>query len=215
MNCEQFSELVDALIDGELAGDDATGADAHRRQCSSCARAVTIRLEMRQSLRQMASAVMPPAALQARVRRSVTPWWHRYVPRPLAARPVAALAVAAIVCILAVGIAGRTALDARAADTLDRVAVNVDDSSAVVIRGTLLCRDCELTHRYGIESNCQRVGHHGAIFTDGGVVLNLMEQRASARLIHDESLFGKEVVIHGRLLRGARTLSVDAFEIQG
>ena len=166
------------------------------------------------ALKQVASAVRVPPALEDRILRSVTPPWKRYAPGwTLRRQPFGVFAVA-IVLALVVAVVGRT-LDARAANTLDRVAINVDENSEVVIRGTLLCRDCELTHRYGIESSCQRIRHHGAIFTDGGVIFNLVEQRSSARLIHDETLFGRQVLIHGRLLRGARVLSVDAFEIQG
>jgi hypothetical protein len=215
MNCEQFLESLDALIDGELAGDEASIAEVHRRQCPSCGRAVAQRLGARQSLRRLASAVDVPAGLEERILQSVTPWWRRDMPRWPARSHAFGLLAIALVFAVVVAVLGRAALDARAANTLDRVAINVDESSAVVIRGTLLCRDCELTHRYGIESSCQRIGHHGALFTDGGVILNLVEQRSSARLIHDESLFGKQVVVHGRLLRGARALSVESFEIQG
>jgi hypothetical protein len=214
MTCEQFLESLDAFVDGELAADDIAAADAHRRQCASCGRAVAQRLEVRRSLRQWAGVIGVPPGLEDRVLRSVTPWWRRYEPRWSAGRPAFAVLAIVIALALSLGVVGRAALDARAANTLDRVAINVDENSTIVIRGTLLCRDCELTHRYGVESSCQRIGHHGAIFTEGGVILNLVEQRGSARLIHDESLFGKQVLIHGRLLRGARVLSVDSFEVQ-
>ncbi len=213
INCEQFQEWIDPYVDGALSTEDTRAADAHRRSCASCSRAVAQRLDVRQSLRRLADAVAVPSELEPRVVRAVTPLWRR-VPAPRVAAGVVAAVAFAFVVVVVVAMGGGRAVNAKAANTLDRLAVGVDDSSAVVITGTLLCRDCELSHRYGIASSCQRIGHHGAIFTADGVILNLVEQRLSSRLIHDESLFGKRILVRGRLLRGARALSVDSFEVE-
>jgi hypothetical protein len=214
MNCEQFLESIDAFVDDELSPEDASTADGHRRTCASCGRAVAQRLVSRQSLKRLAETVELPAHLEARVMQSVRPWWQ-LAPQQLIVRPAVGVIAAVMVALaLVVAVLGPPALSAKTANTLDRLAVDVDDTSAVVVRGTVLCRDCELSHRYGIESSCQRIGHHGAVFTSNGVILNLVEQRSSSRLIHDEALFGKQVVIRGRLLRGARALSVDSFDVE-
>jgi hypothetical protein len=213
-SCEEFLESLDAYMDGELSAEEIHAADAHRRQCPSCRQTVVQWLEARQVLKQLANTVEVSPQLEHRVLRSVAPWWHPFVIHWVTARRAVALLSVAVV-ILAVAVVGRTALHARAANTLDRLAISVDESSAVVVEGTVLCRDCELTRRYGIESSCRRIGHHGAIFTDDGVILNVVEQNGSTRLVHDESLFGKRVVVHGHLLRGARAVSVDSFEIEG
>ncbi len=95
---------------------------------------------------------------------------------------------------------------------MDQMALRLDGSSAVVLTGTVLCRDCELEHRYGIEAPCKTIGHHGAIATDDGRIWNLVEQKVAADLIHDESLLGRRVVVHGRIFRGARALVIDTYQ---
>lgn len=97
---------------------------------------------------------------------------------------------------------------------LDQLALRLDGSSEVVLRGVLLCRDCELEHRYGITAPCKQIGHHGAIATADGRIWNLVEQTASAELIHDESLLGRQIVVHGRVFRGARALVIESYQFQ-
>jgi hypothetical protein len=83
----------------------------------------------------------------------------------------------------------------------------------VVLQGKIVCRDCELEHRYGIRASCGVIGHHGAIATADGRIWNIVEQRTSAKLIHDESLLGKNVVVWGRLFRNSRALVIDSYQL--
>jgi hypothetical protein len=110
--------------------------------------------------------------------------------------------------------ATRPPVGANAANVVDRLALRLDDSSFVVLEGTLLCRDCELEHRYGIEASCRVIGHHGAIATADGRIWNLVEQQSSAELIHNASLLGKKVLVRGRLFRGPRALVIDSYQLE-
>jgi hypothetical protein len=216
MTCKQFRESLDCYVDGELSVTATAAADSHRRECQACDRAVTSLLAMRSSLKQATASVRLPAGLERRVRTVLMPHWLRpfaaasFAPR----RSVMAIAAVALLAVVLATIT-RPPVDATAANAMDRLALRLDDSSPVVVEGTVLCRDCELEHRYGIKSSCRQIGHHGAIFTADGRILNLVEQRASSRLIHDETLFGKKVIVHGRIFRGARALVVDSFQLEG
>jgi hypothetical protein len=216
MNCKQFRESLDCYVDGELSAAGADAADVHRRECPACDHAVTSLLGMRTSLKQVVASATVPAELRERVRNGLTPRWLRPFASASSGPRRSVIAVAAV-ALLAVVLATvtRPPVDATAANAMDRLALRLDDSSAVVVEGTVLCRDCELERRYGIKSSCRQIGHHGAIFTADGRILNLVEQRSSAALIHDETLFGKKVIVHGRLFRGARALVVETFQLEG
>jgi len=216
MNCKQFRESLDCYVDGELAAAASAAVDAHRQACPTCNRAVAQVLEMRNAVRQAVRATTPPPDLEARVKVGTTPRWLASIGvarRRGLSRP--AVALAALVLGLFVVAAERPPVRVDAANAMDRLGLRLNDSTAVVLEGTVLCRDCELERRYGVKSSCKQIGHHGAIFTDDGRILNLVEQRASARLIHDETLFGKRVIVHGRLFRGARALVIDSYQLEG
>ena len=64
MSCEQFRESIDCYLDGELSAKASAAADAHRRECRDCDRAVTSLLEMRTALKQTVAAVSVPPGLE-------------------------------------------------------------------------------------------------------------------------------------------------------
>lgn len=218
MSCEQFRESMDCYLDGELAATASAAADAHRRECRHCDRAVTGLLELRNALKQTVAAVSVPPGLEHGVRAAMGPRWLQTIGLGgsfMTRRP--AIALAGIVVVLA-GLSAavtRPPVDASTANMMDRLALRLDDSSAVVLEGTVLCRDCELEHRYGIKASCRSIGHHGAIFTADGRIWNILEQGSSATLIHDETMFGKKVIVRGRLFRGARVLVIDSYQLEG
>jgi hypothetical protein len=158
---------------------------------------------LRSALKRTVSAPEPPPDLEGRIRTAISggrPWlrWG-------------AAAAAAVLLLSVIGVdAYRLRVEHGTANAMDRVALNLDDSSEVVLRGTLLCRDCELERRYGVEAPCRKIGHHGAIATADGHIWNLVEQKTAAELIHNESLLGRQIVVRGRVFRGARTLVVDS-----
>jgi hypothetical protein len=117
------------------------------------------------------------------------------------------------VFILAVTVSTRAPIDIGAANAMDRLALRLDETSPVVLEGKILCRDCELEHRYGVKASCKTIGHHGAIATADGRIWNIVEQGTSAKLIHDESLLGKTIVVRGRLFRNSRALVVESYEL--
>ena len=71
-----------------------------------------------------------------------------------------------------------------------------------------------MERRYGIEAPCRRIGHHGAIATADGHIWNLVDQKTASELIHNESLLGRQIVVQGRLFRGARTLVIDSYRFE-
>jgi len=201
--------------DGELSAAASAAADVHRKECPQCDRAVTRLQELKTAVRRTVNVATPPSDLDARVRPAVaTPWMRpfdtimSFGPR----RSAFALAVV-VVLILAVTVSTRSPIDVSAANAMDRLALRLDDTSPVVLEGKVLCRDCELEHRYGVKASCKVLGHHGAIATADGRIWNIVEQRTSAALIHDESLLGKNVVVRGRLFRGSRALVIESYQL--
>ncbi len=211
MDCKQFRGSLDCYADGELSAAASAAADAHRRECPSCAAIAERVLRLKGAVRQTVGGVAVPPGLVSRV-ASTTSGVDRPHLWPRRTR-WALLAAAAVIAIATSIVAMRPAVGERAADGLDRLALRVDDDSAVILEGTVLCRDCELEHRFGVKASCQLIGHHGAIATVDGRIWNIVEQRSSASLIHDESLLGKRVVVHGRVLRGARAVVIDRYQI--
>ncbi|MGE3958172.1 MAG: anti-sigma factor [Vicinamibacterales bacterium] len=205
MTCTQFRDLLDAYVDRELASDALAAATAHRSGCPHCDRLAVQALDLKASVRRTVRAVDLPAGLEARVRASIAPRWQ----------PWKLVAAAVLVFGLAAGTIPHNRVERNAANAMDSMALRLDDSSAVVLTGTVLCRDCELEHRYGVEAPCRSIGHHGAIATDDGRIWNLVEQKAAHDLIHDESLLGRRIVVHGRIFRGARALVVERYQLQG
>jgi hypothetical protein len=215
MNCKQFRESLDCYLDGELSAEASAAADAHRKECPQCERAVLRLEELKTTVRRTVSIATPPSDLEARIRTAMaTPWMRpfdtirSFAPR----RSVLALAAVAVF-ILAVTVSTRAPIDISAANAMDRLALHLDDTSPVVLEGKLLCRDCELEHRYGVKASCKIIGHHGAIATADGRIWNIVEQQTSAKLIHDESLLGKNIVVRGRLFRNSRALVIESYEL--
>lgn len=215
MDCKQFRELLDCYVDGELSVEAVAAAEAHVSDCPPCARAAAQLEQLRRSVRQAVSAHTPPADLDRRVRRSLRPWW---VPGELPA-PIGRRLAMAVVLLLAVGVGVTTANGDRVAEAvagaMDRVVIRWTSPSDVIIEGRLVCRDCELEKRHGARAMCSRIGHRGAIETRDGRIWNIVEQPASADLIHDNALLGKTVRVRARLFREAGSLAVATYTIVG
>jgi hypothetical protein len=215
MDCKQFRASLNSYVDGELSSAASTSAHAHRQTCLACDRAARRLLEMKAAVKRAVSETVLPVALEDRVRAAITPRWTKLwqaLPRTGWGR--SALAGAAVILTLFLSGTTRTPVEINAANAMDRLALRLDDTSPIVLEGTLLCRDCELEHRYGVKASCRVIGHHGAIATADGRIWNLVEQRASADLIHDSTLLGKRLVVRGRLFRGARTLVIESYQFQ-
>ncbi|MGE3957390.1 MAG: anti-sigma factor [Vicinamibacterales bacterium] len=202
MTCTQFRTVLDAYIDHELAPDAMAAAGAHRIACGHCDRLALRAIETKGAVQRAVMATELPPGLEMRVRAVAAPRWRRWQ----------TAAAAVLVLGLTAGFATPRRVESGAANAMDQMALRLDGSSAVVLTGTLLCRDCELEHRYGIKAPCKTIGHHGALATDDGRIWNLVEQKVAADLIHDESLLGRRVVVHGRIFRGARALVIDTYQ---
>jgi hypothetical protein len=202
MTCTQFRDSLDAYIDRELATEAMAAATAHRGTCRQCEQLAACALELKVAVRSACSIDVPPD-LEPRVRAAIAPGWRPWK-----------MAAAVLVLGLATGVSTHSRLETGAANAMDRLALRLNDTSAVVLTGTLLCRDCELEHRYGIKAPCKTIGHHGAIATDDGRIWNLVEQNTATDLIHNDKLLGRRIVVHGRIFRGARALVIDSYQFK-
>jgi len=212
MNCKQFRESLDCYLDGELSAAASAAADAHRKECPQCERAVAHLEQLKATLRQTVGTATPPSALDARIRSAVATPWTRSFDTIRAFGPRRSVLALAAVLILAVTVGTRSPIESSAANAMDRLALRLDDTSPVILEGRILCRDCELERRYGVRASCKIIGHHGAIATADGRIWNIVEQRTSAALIHDERLLGRTVVVRGRLFRNSRALVIESYE---
>lgn len=215
MNCKQVRESLDCYMDGELSAAASAAIDAHRTECPQCDRAVMRLQELRTAVRRTVSVAAPPPDLDARIRGAVgNPWARSLNALRLFAPRRRALALAAVaVFIFAVTVSPRAPIDVGAANAMDRLALRLDETSPVMLKGKILCRDCELERRYRVKASCKTIGHHGAIATADGRIWNLVEQETSVPLIHEEGLLGKDVVVRGHLFRNSRALVVASYDL--
>lgn len=215
MDCKQLSEVLDCYVDGELSHEAMAAAEVHVRGCTRCMRAVTQLNGLRAQIRRTVNEGVPPQDLSLRVHESLRRGWRSSVGRPWAALrlPVAA----ALLLLIGAGTiaASSTWFAAALASALDRAVVGLDEPRYVAFEGTLLCRDCELEKRHGIRALCPLIGHHGALATSDGRLWSIVEQPASSSLIHNPDLLGTRVRAHGRMFRGASSLSVEKYDVLG
>ena len=193
MTCKQFLESLDCYLDGELSAEASAAADAHRKECPQCARAVMRVQALKTAVRRTVSAATPLPGLDARIRAAVGRPWTRSLDAMQSFAPRRrALALAAVaVFILAVTVSTLSPIDVGAANAMDRLALRLDETSPVVLEGKILCRDCELEHRYGVKASCRSIGHHGAIATADGRIWNIVEQRTSATSFTTKACWGR------------------------
>ena len=207
MTCSQFRESLDCYLDRELSPEAMEAAERHRAECPACDRLGARASALRSALKRTVLANEPSPDLETRIRTAIN-----------GRQPMFRWGLAAAAAVLVLTLIGADAYRMRVehgtANTMDRIALNLDDSSEVVLHGTLLCRDCELERRYGIEAPCRRIGHHGAIATADGHIWNLVDQKTAAELIHNDSLLGRQIVVRGHLFRGARTLVIESYRFE-
>jgi hypothetical protein len=217
MDCKQFREALDCYVHGELSADAAAAADAHRRECARCERVMGRILRLRREVKRVVNLDAPPPRLEQRVRTALRPrWmtgWDPAAPIGLRRTAAAALVVVGLATLWA-AVSNQGPFARAAAGALDRVAIRLDESSMADIDGTVLCRDCELEHQYGIKASCKVIGHHGAIATADGRLWNIVEQSASADLIHETALLGKTVHVRARFFRRAGAIEVESYRVQ-
>ena len=104
MTCAQWRDQIDAYVDMEGAGEDATrGLREHLGSCSSCTAEVLRRMELKRAVRAAAARYTPPAELRRRVTEQV-----RAQRRGRGVRRIGvSLAALAAVLILAVAFSAR------------------------------------------------------------------------------------------------------------
>jgi hypothetical protein len=213
MDCHHFREILDCYVDDELSADASADAAAHVRGCGSCARAAAELTGLRLHVREAVSAPALPPSLEARIQHALGPWPARM---PRTWRVGAAAAALAGVAVLGwIASAGGAPVRDMTGAAMDRAVVWLSPPHDVLLEGVVLCRDCELEQRYGIPAPCRTTGHHGAIATSDGRIWNIIDHPAARALIHDDSLHGKTVRVHARIVRPAGTIAVESFEVVG
>ena len=58
------------------------------------------------------------------------------------------------------------------------------------------------------------IGHHGAIATIDGRIWNIVDERASADLIHDNALLGRTVQVRARFFRRAGAIEIESYRVE-
>ena len=219
MDCKQLRENLDCYVDGELSEPAAAAAESHLAECPACARVASQLNSLRRQVRRAVTAHETPAGLDARVRRAIgTPIlgsWAGWVGEH---RTMAAAAATLVLALMGWTInANAMRVEGAVAGLLDHavIALAPASSAPVDLEGTIVCRDCELSHQSGENVMCDRVGHRGAIATDDGRIWNIVEQPGSTDLVRDSALLGKTVRVRARLFRRAGALAVDSYRIVG
>lgn len=214
MDCKQFREVLDCYVDGELSADATAAAGAHVRECRACGLAAERLNTLRRQVRDAVTAYVPPPDLQHRVRRSLRPSLLRGVMghRSLGIR-FAQAAVIFLAIALWLGVVNAARIQEAVIGVVDQAIVHLADPKTVVLQATVMCRDCELKHRHGERTICERIGHHGAIVTSDGRIWNIVEQPASHDLIYDNALLGRKVRVRARLFRDAGSIAVGTYQI--
>ena len=218
MDCKQLRENVDSYLDGELPAAAAEAAAAHLADCPACARMAFQLSSLRRQVRRAVIAHQPPPDLDARVRQALgTPLigsWLGWVNLHRGWATAAMLVVALTAWTLN---ANAMRVEGAVAGMLDHAVLTLapGSSAPIDIDGTLVCRDCELSHTYGESIMCERNGHRGAIATEDGRIWNIVEQPRSSALVHDAALLGKLVRVRARLFRRAGSLAIDSYTILG
>jgi len=205
MDCKRLREVLDLYVDHELAPDAFVQANAHITECSACRRAVEGLVRLREAIREAAGPPEPCPELSERLRRLLSPPWHRLA----SVQRIAAMLLLAGILLLFT-----PKVRATAAAALDLFSLKLDNSPRhVVMEGMLLCRDQQLARQYGYRPMCAITGHHGWLVTSDGRFWGILEGKTSQELIHNSALLGRRVKITGRVFRKADSIEVSSYEL--
>ena len=95
MSFDQWTEKLDAYLDGELPANDTRALEEHLRGCAACGTAIAARSQEKRAIRAVSQRYSADPAFRARIRQSISPrparWKSFWVP---------ALAVAAVLIIV-------------------------------------------------------------------------------------------------------------------
>ncbi|MET0646955.1 MAG: zf-HC2 domain-containing protein [Pyrinomonadaceae bacterium] len=76
MNCKEFREQLDALVDGELSADSEGEAREHLKTCEACSKLEARLRRLRSSLKRVVKQHQPPPELEGEVLRSLRSRGH-------------------------------------------------------------------------------------------------------------------------------------------
>ncbi|MBA3913688.1 MAG: zf-HC2 domain-containing protein [Acidobacteriales bacterium] len=100
MACDQWSDKLDAYLDGELPPEEDRSFREHLPHCSACLSGSVERLQLKRSLQEAGARFTPGAALRARIEASVKPPRSLWVKWPWLSASLAAAASLLIAGVL-------------------------------------------------------------------------------------------------------------------
>ncbi len=71
MNCESWTEKLDAYFDGELSAEEALALDGHVRQCPACTAESLRRLQLKRAVQVAGQRFVPDPAFRLRIQKSI------------------------------------------------------------------------------------------------------------------------------------------------
>ncbi len=97
MNCESWTEKLDAYFDGELSAEEARELDEHVRQCPACTAESLRRLQLKRAVQVAGQRFAPDPAFRLRIQESVATrrpslWTRGWLPILAAACAVVVIA---------------------------------------------------------------------------------------------------------------------------
>ena len=100
MNCSEFMQMLDSLIDGELDADRRAECEAHAWQCKSCGEQLRAAEQLRVILSQMDEGISVPLPAQAGWRGAI----RKEAARRRRKRIYTAVGAVAAACVLTLGV---------------------------------------------------------------------------------------------------------------
>jgi hypothetical protein len=202
MDCKELREVLDLYVDNELSAEATASAGLHLNECGPCRMARDELLRLRQAVKEAVGKHQPPSSLLQSVRRVSCP----------RGRPVLVASVVVLLLVSLGTLARVSAVRAYVAGGMELIAFHLDRPHMLVVEGTVVCRERELSDLYGSPKRDVE-GYHGALMTASGKLWNFMETEKAYALIHDESLVGKRVQIRAKVYRRAGCLEVESYKV--
>jgi len=195
MEHSYWEERLQGYVDNELGPADLVAMENHVEDCPECRANFEYFQCLKKRLKAHAETVCIPKAVEERIREQFV---HKK--RPIKRSRFIGLGLA-MAAALMMGI-----LFPMLWKTPYRF---VDE----VVLGKIVCHDCEVAHRAGIEkgSLCSE-GHRMGLVTTDGQLWRFAQDEESHHYISDMTLFGKQVRVYGQTLEPAHLIRIKSLE---
>jgi hypothetical protein len=194
MEHSYWEERVQAYIDNELSPADHTAVEQHVEECQACQKNVVYFKLLKRRLKDHTAAVEMPVAVRERIERQFSRR-RRFRPRRYLL-PSAALALAAILVL-----------------ALLPLQWGADHFSEIRLVGKTTCYDCNVADRAGLEmGQLCKDGHRLGIICPDGTMWRIAADEKGVTYLRDLNMMGKQVEIHGQILKSEHLLRVDSLQ---